>query len=79
MTTEELRAEIAELIGIEPGELTDDATRSAIAKWDSVAALMIVSFLDDRIDGTIEPDELDALTSFGAISGFARARGILAE
>jgi acyl carrier protein len=79
MTTDELRAEIADILGVEASMLRDDVTRHEIPKWDSIAALMIVSFLDDRIEGSIEAEELETLTSFGAIAAFARERGLLAD
>ena len=77
MTVEELRADIAGLLEIEPRELPDDATVETLASWDSVVALQIIAYVEGRVDGSIEEQEVERLTSFRAIVEFARSRGLL--
>jgi acyl carrier protein len=77
VTIEELRTDLAGLFEIEPSELPDDATVETLASWDSVVALQVISYLEGRVDGTIEAEEVERLTSFQAIVDFARSRGLL--
>ncbi|MEZ5366683.1 MAG: acyl carrier protein [Bryobacterales bacterium] len=77
MTLDDLKTEIADIVEVEPAELSDDTSSENLASWDSMATLRIISFLDEQLDDQVEPEEAQALTTFGAIVEFARKRGII--
>ncbi len=77
MTYEELRQQIAEILEMDLTELTEQTSRDSVATWDSMAALSIISLLDDACDDEITSDDIGRFISFRAIVEFARNRGIL--
>jgi len=76
MKLEELRSQIAGILEIDPSELTADSGPGAISTWDSMAALSIVSLIDDLYQGELSAEETEIFTSFGAIAAFARKVGL---
>jgi acyl carrier protein len=77
MTLEELRSEIADILGVSPGHVGPETGASNLAEWDSMANLRIISLLDEAGDEPMEAEESAALTSFQAIVELARKRGLL--
>ncbi len=79
MTLTELKAQIAEALEIDPSALDDTSSSETIATWDSIAALRIISILDDAIEGELTAEEAESLVSIGAILELARKRGIISQ
>lgn len=64
---EDLKNSIAELLEIEPEELTSDKILEDIQEWDSVIALSIMVLLSDELGIPITPSEMSDLETFGDI------------
>ena len=79
MTLAELKAELADILGLEPSDITDETNQDTTPEWDSMASLQVISLLDEAADGEIEADEAEKLTGFAAVVELARARGVLSD
>jgi acyl carrier protein len=63
--TEEVRAAVAEHLGIEPALLTDQASLSQDLGLDSLAGIELATALEDRFALRITDEELSALRTYG--------------
>jgi hypothetical protein len=79
MKLEELKAQIAEDLNIDPSLLTDDAGPGTIPEWDSMGALGIISVLDRNMKEGLSMEYTEPFKSFTAIAAFARQEGILTD
>lgn len=77
MTVEDLRNKIADIVKIDPLVLTDECGPKSASRWDSMAALEIISLLDDYCGSNMSAEEAAKFTTFGAIVEFAKRRGIV--
>jgi acyl carrier protein len=65
--TEEVRAAVADHLGIEPALLTDQASLSQDLGLDSLAGIELATELEDRFSLRITDDELSALRTYGEL------------
>ena len=65
--TEEVRAAVADHLGIEPALLTDQASLSQDLGLDSLAGIELATALEDRFSLRITDDELAALRTYGEL------------
>lgn len=65
--TEEVRAAVADHLGIEPALLTDQASLSQDLGLDSLAGIELATSLEDRFSLRITDDELSALRTYGEL------------
>ena len=79
MTRDELRAEIADILGVDAEAVTEETGKENTPEWDSMAALQIISLLDQEVDGEIEAEQAEKLTSFAAVTELAREHGVLSD
>jgi acyl carrier protein len=79
MTRQDLLAKLAEILETSPDQLTEEAGPNQIPGWDSVAALGVISLLDDAGAGEITTEDAASFKTIGAILSFANARGILSN
>lgn len=79
MTHQELLVKLAEIFETSPDQLTEDASPNQIPGWESVAALGVISLLDDAGVGEITTEDAAAFKTIGAILAFAKIRGILTD
>jgi acyl carrier protein len=77
MTLEELKAEIAGILGVSPDQIGPETGSGSLAEWDSMANLRIISLLDEAGDAPLEAEEAASLVTFQAIVDLARKRGLL--
>jgi acyl carrier protein len=77
-TVDDLRRKIGDIVKVDPLLLTDKSGPKSVSRWDSIAALEIISLLDDSCGGNLSAEEAASFTSFGAIVEFARKKGIVA-
>ena len=77
MTVEELKAEIADILGVAPEQIQPNTGAETLAEWDSMANLRIISLLDEAGDEPLEADESASLTTFQAVLDLARKRGLV--
>lgn len=59
-----------------PESLVESRTRDSIGTWDSMATLMLIAELDERLHLTMEEEELKKLTSIGDIFALLRQKQI---
>lgn len=65
--TEEVRAAVADHLGIEPALLIDQASLSQDLGLDSLAGIELATALEDRFSLRITDDELSALRTYGEL------------
>lgn len=65
--TEEVRAAVADHLGIELALLTDQASLSQDLGLDSLAGIELATALEDRFSLRITDDELSALRTYGEL------------
>jgi acyl carrier protein len=63
--TEEVRAAVADHLGIEPELLTEQASLAQDLGLDSLAGIELATALEDRFTLRITDDELSALRTYG--------------
>ncbi len=62
-----------------PESLVESRTRDSIGTWDSMATLMLIAELDERLHLTVEEEELKKLTSIGDIFALLHQKQITIE
>ena len=63
--TDEVRAAVADHLGIEPERLTEQASLSEDLGLDSLAGIELATSLEDRFSLRITDDELAAVKTYG--------------
>ena len=79
MTCNDLLVSLADIFETSVDQLTEDAGPTAIAGWDSLAALAVISLLDDSGVGEITTEDAASFTTVGAILRFAKSRGVISD
>lgn len=59
---------VADLFNVSEEEIDDDASPETIEAWDSLQHLNLVVALEETFNIRLEPEEIQALTSVGAIT-----------
>ena len=67
MKPEELQNIVAEILGVDPARLSDDAGPGSIDSWDSLAHLTIVTAVEETYGIQFGMDEIRQIDSFGAL------------
>lgn len=67
---------VAEVLDVEPAELTDDAGPGTVANWTSLRHVQLVVALEETYGVTLTPDEIRSLRSIGDIRAVLAGRGI---
>lgn len=67
MTQKQFSTQFAEMLNLEPDELTSDRTLDSIEGWDSVALLSAMVLIDAELGLTVRPDTLSKARTFGDI------------
>jgi acyl carrier protein len=62
---DEVRAAVAEQLGVEPERLTEPATLAGDLDLDSLAGIELATALEDRFSLRITDEELAALRTYG--------------
>ncbi|WP_291417179.1 acyl carrier protein [Actinophytocola sp.] len=65
-----MRAVIAAVFGIAPGELPERASPETVAGWSSLRQVRIMLALEQEFGVEIDPNLIPALTSDGAMTAF---------
>ena len=77
-SSDEIRREIADILGIPEDHVSDDLAAGSIPEWDSLAQLAIVSALEEKHKLHIPEEQLMRLSSVTAIEEYV-TRGELPE
>lgn len=65
MTRTELISLIADSVGVLPTALSESTCIKDVPQWDSVAWLMIISAVDERLGFVMKPSEIAELKTVG--------------
>lgn len=79
ITRKELLIRLAGIFETNPVQLTEEAGPRQIPGWDSVAALGVISLMDDAGAGELTTEDAATFTTVGAILSFAERRGMLTD
>ena len=71
---DEIKAIMADVLGIEPGMIDDDASMETIESWDSLAQINIVAALEQRFGVTFEVSEIETMLSYPVIVEMIESR-----
>lgn len=76
MTKAELRGIVADVLEIEPDELSSDTDLTMIETFDSVAVLTLIIELDEKVGLKMGPAEAEVLRHYRDIEELAATQGI---
>ena len=65
---EQVRAIASDLFAIPAEEITTDSSPETIKTWDSIQHLSLVLALEEKFQLQLSPDEIEQMTSVGAIA-----------
>jgi acyl carrier protein len=71
-----LLAIFSEVLGVPCQDLSDETSPENTPKWDSLAAMMLVSALEDRYDVTLSTKEIMKMRSISIVREVLRAKGV---
>lgn len=82
MSTDEIEtrasAILAEVFGLDPGQIGPDTSMDTVENWDSLGHLTLVLALEEEFDIQLDDEETVAIVTFPLIIALARNRlGIL--
>lgn len=60
---EQIIALITEILKVEPGTITEDTKIGDVEEWDSLAHVMIIGELDEKLNISLPLDEAVEITS----------------
>lgn len=69
---------VAGALKIAPAQVTAETSMDDTLAWDSLAHMDLIVTLEEHYGVQLEPDDMVAMRSVGAIAGVLRARGVLA-
>ena len=75
MTSDEVHALIAEVLGIDVADVGGDLAFGDVPEWDSLNHVNLILALEQRLDVEISPDQMVELTTVDLIEEFAGANG----
>ena len=67
---------VAAVLGVAPGELTDDTSPESAAAWDSLNHLNIVMAVEGEFGISLSADEVLEMGSIGAIRTILATHGV---
>jgi len=64
---DEVKAIMADVLGIDPSSIDDTSSTDTIETWDSLAHINLVSALEQNFNVKLEVSEIETMISFPAI------------
>ena len=64
---DEVKAIMADVLGIDPSSIDDTSSTDTIETWDSLAHINLVSALEQNFNVKLEVSEIETMISFSAI------------
>ena len=64
---DEVKAIMADVLGIDPSSIDDNSSTDTIETWDSLAHINLVSALEQNFNVKLEVSEIETMISFSAI------------
>lgn len=65
MTNQQKLAEIADILEMEPEELTPELVLNDLETWDSIAVLSVISIMNDKFNKFPNADEIRRYKTIG--------------
>ena len=65
MTNQQKLAEIADILEMEPEELTPELVLDELETWDSIAVLSVISIINDKFNKFPNADEIRQYKTIG--------------
>lgn len=65
MTNQQKLAEIADILEMEPEELTPELVLDELETWDSIAVLSVISIMNDKFNKFPNADEIRQYKTIG--------------
>lgn len=65
---EELRTLAADILEVEPSELTADSSPETIESWDSVQHLNLVLAIEEQYDIQLDPEDIGGSANLGGLA-----------
>jgi acyl carrier protein len=75
-TVDDLLMLVAEAMDVPAESLNDDSSSETIASWDSHASMSLVVLLEETYGITFEAEEINGLSSIGAIREMLREKAV---
>ena len=63
-------------LNMSPGELSDDTSPDNTPQWDSLAAMELVSLLEDTFDVRLKTGDIMKMRSIGVARSVLRTKGV---
>lgn len=67
---------LSEVFQTAPGELSESSTKASLAAWDSMAMLVLIAELDEKLQVVLSDDELSSVSSVGDILALLREKQV---
>jgi acyl carrier protein len=72
---DELRRLVADVLGVDVREVTDELGPGVSDTWDSISHLRIVSAIEDELSLRLTMDEIRSVDSFARLAAIVAAKG----
>lgn len=66
----------AEVLAVEPSSITDDTSPDNTPQWDSLAAMNLVSAIEDTFEVELSTRDIMAMRSVALVRQVLRAKGV---
>ena len=76
MDFDKLKKVIAEVLSVDPNEITEDTTFTEDLGADSLDLFELVMALEDEYSVEIPAEELESLTTVGAVMNYLKDKGV---
>jgi acyl carrier protein len=71
-----LTAIFAEGLGVDPSRLSEDTSPDNTAEWDSLAAITLVSLIEEQFDVRLSAREIMKMQTIGLARDVLRGKGV---
>lgn len=72
--TESIHSLVADILGVDPSEVTDDTSRETADNWDSLNHLRIVTAIEQELSIRLTMAEIEAATSVGRLISIVESK-----
>lgn len=73
MTADEFVAEFAEIVEVEPGEISMSTALDEVQTWDSLSQVSFLALLDERFEKSVTSEELEKAKTVSDLWALASA------
>ena len=77
MKREEFLEECAIALQVNPGSLDEESSPVSVEMWDSMGWLSLIAMIDDKLDFTLEINELRNIKKIGDFIDLLKGKGLI--